>query len=120
MDPKTREIIEQASLKEACDALLDAIEAAQTGAFQPERENDELTRALGNPEHPGRTRGRGVVPWVEGFADWNDSYRSRARKKKHELDRIQMVDSKNADLERKYMLQQEQIYKLSQQSTSQR
>ena len=55
MDPKTGEIIEQASLKEASDALPEAIEEARTGVFQPERENDELTRALKNPEHPGRT-----------------------------------------------------------------
>ena len=33
------------------------IEAAQEGTFFPDRENDELTMALGNPEHPGRTRG---------------------------------------------------------------
>ena len=77
----------QASLKEASGTLLVAIEAARTGVFQPERENDELTRALGNPEHPGRTRGKGVVPWVEGFADWNVSYSSRARKKKQEEDK---------------------------------
>ena len=105
MDPKTGESMVQASLKEASDALLGAIEAAQTGAFQPERENDELTCALKNPEHPGRTRGKGLVPWVEGFAEWNETYRSRKRKRKHELDQIQMVESKNAELERKYMLQ---------------
>ena len=55
LDPKTGEIMVQASLKEASVALIGAIEAARTGAFQPERENDELTRALGNPEHLGRT-----------------------------------------------------------------
>ena len=27
------------------------------GTFFPDRENDELTEALGNPEQPGRTRG---------------------------------------------------------------
>ena len=31
------------------------IEAAQEGTFFPDRENDELTMALGNPDHPGRT-----------------------------------------------------------------
>ena len=53
LDPKTGEIIEQASLKEASDALLEAIKEAQTGPFQPERENDELTRALKNLEPIG-------------------------------------------------------------------
>ena len=31
------------------------IEVAQQGTFVPDRENDELTMSLGNPEHPGRT-----------------------------------------------------------------
>ena len=46
------------------------IDAAQQGTFVPDRENDELTMALGNPEHPGRTRGTpGSVPWKAGFPD---------------------------------------------------
>ena len=57
------------------------MEDARKGVFTPNRENDELTRALGNPEHPGRTRGKGVIPWYEGFSDWNSDYRTRARKK---------------------------------------
>ena len=47
--------------------------------FDPNRENDELTRALG--KHPRRTRGMGAMPWYEGFSDWNADYRTRARKK---------------------------------------
>ena len=31
------------------------VDAAQQGTFIPDRENDELTMALENPEHPGRT-----------------------------------------------------------------
>ena len=65
----------------ADDAILVAIEEAQSGVFQPNRENDELTRALENPEHPGRTRGKGAIPWYEWFSDWNTDYRTRARKK---------------------------------------
>ena len=38
--------------------------------------------ALGNKEHPGRTRGKGVnVPWRDGFADDYCTYRSRKRSK---------------------------------------
>jgi len=29
------------------------VDEAKQGIFQPQRENDELTRALKNPEHPG-------------------------------------------------------------------
>ena len=54
------------------------------GMFTPNRENDGLTRTLGNPEHPRRTRGMGVIPRYEGFSDRNDDYRSRARKKMEE------------------------------------
>ena len=40
-------------------ALFEAIVEVQSGKFIPEREWDELTKALGNPEKPGRTRGFG-------------------------------------------------------------
>ena len=43
------------------------IAATQEGTFIPERENDELTKALGNPEHGGRVRGMGHIPWKIGF-----------------------------------------------------
>ena len=55
MDPKTGQVSKKACLKGAEDKLLDAIEDARKGVFTPNRENDELTRALGNPEHPRRT-----------------------------------------------------------------
>ena len=74
----------KASLEGADLKLVVAIEEARTGVFTPSKENDELTRSLGNPEHPGRTRGKGVVPWYEGFSDWNADYRSRARRKMEE------------------------------------
>ena len=55
LDPKTGNVSTRASLKGADDAILVAIEEARSGVFQPNRENDELMRALGNPEHPERT-----------------------------------------------------------------
>ena len=53
LDPKIGKVILKASLKGADQELLDAIAAAKKGLFKPDRENDELTRALKNPEHPG-------------------------------------------------------------------
>ena len=87
--------------------------------FEPNRENDELTRALGNPEHPGRTRGMGTIPWYEGFSDWNADYRTRARKKiaeekkrkmeeeqrKLDYERLQGLESAHADLAVKFQWQ---------------
>ena len=58
------------------------IDAAQQGTFVPDREKDELTMALGNPEHPGWTRGTlGSVSWKAGFPDAG-GYKCRERKKK--------------------------------------
>ena len=54
-DPGIGEVIEKASLKGADKELLAAIKDAKLGVFLPDRENDEFTRALKNPEHPGRT-----------------------------------------------------------------
>ena len=48
MDPKTGELSRKACVKGADNKLLVAIEEARTGVFQPNRENDELTRALRN------------------------------------------------------------------------
>ena len=48
------------------------------GSFVPDREHDILTKALGNPEHPGRTRGKGSkVPWKTEFPQDNHRYKSR-------------------------------------------
>ena len=40
-----------------------------------------MTYALQNPEHLGRTRGKGLVPWKYGFREYIDSYRSRNRRR---------------------------------------
>ena len=40
-------------MQEVSRDLVTAIDEAQHGTFHPQRENDELTRALKNPEHPG-------------------------------------------------------------------
>ena len=120
LDPKTGLVSKKASLKGVEQKIIDAIEEARAGVFTPNRENDELTRALGNPEHPGRTRGKGVISWYEGFLDWNDDYRSRARKKmeeekkrkleeeqrKQDVERLQGLEARHADLALKFQQQQ--------------
>ena len=51
-------------------------------SFQADREKDILSTALGNKEHPGRTRGKWVnVSWRDGFAVDYCTYRSRKRSK---------------------------------------
>ena len=48
-------------MQEVSRDLVTAIDETQQGIFHPQRENDELTRALKNPEYPGRARGIGVI-----------------------------------------------------------
>jgi hypothetical protein len=50
------------------DALRSAANDVEEGRFHPEREKDELTRTLGNDEHPGQTRTTpGSKPWKLKF-----------------------------------------------------
>ena len=52
------------------------------GSIQEDRERDILSAALGNKEHPGRTRGIGLyVDWNKGFSKDSGTYRSRKRAK---------------------------------------
>ena len=52
------------------------------GSFQADRERDILSAALGNKEHPGRTRGIGLYDqWKDGFSKDSETYRSRKRAK---------------------------------------
>ena len=61
------------------------------GSFRPDRENDQLTLALGTKEHPGRTRGKGVVPWKEGFLESAESYRSQKRRREEQEELLALV-----------------------------
>jgi hypothetical protein len=51
----------------------------KTDEFKSQRERDQLSAALENEEHRGRTRGISVIAsWKEGFA--NESHRYKKRK----------------------------------------
>ena len=100
MDPvsgKCRWMNEQ--LRIPVTKLRQYIDAAQQGTFVPDRENDELTMALGNPEHPGRTRGtQGSVSWKAGFPDAG-GYKCQERRKKVEHAQIQTLHERFQALE---------------------
>ena len=69
--------------------LRKAINEVREGKFVPDRENDELTRALWNPEHPGRTRGTsGSVAWKVGFPNAG-GYKIQERRRKVEQSELQ-------------------------------
>lgn len=65
---------------------LQKIEDVKAGRLKVDREIDELTMALGNPEHPERCRGYGVVPWKFAFKRSIDTYRSWKRRREREED----------------------------------
>lgn len=68
--------------EETVSKILNYAEQRQKGLFKPSRERDELSLALGNPEHTGRVRGLGKrVIWKEGFEKDRHMY------KKHDRDR---------------------------------
>nr|ABA96332.1 transposon protein, putative, CACTA, En/Spm sub-class [Oryza sativa Japonica Group] len=92
LNPGDGSLIFGDEIRDAARRLADAIEASTQGTFQPDREKDELTLALQNPEHPGRTRGKGVIPWKYGFKEDIHTYRSRMRSKRD-------TESKIVDLE---------------------
>jgi hypothetical protein len=79
-------------IQQVAQRLQDAIHAAAQGTFELDREKDKLTYALQNPEHLGRTRGKGVVPWKFGFRDYIDSYISQQRWKNEEREHLRRLE----------------------------
>ena len=67
-------------MQEVARDLVTTVDEANQGTFQPQWENDELTRALKNPEHPGRARGIGVIPWKVAWAG-DSSYKTHRKSK---------------------------------------
>ena len=56
-------------------SLRDANRDAREGRFIPDRDNDELTWALGNAEHSGRVRAtEGSLSWSIGFPEDKKRY----------------------------------------------
>nr|CAD41480.2 OSJNBb0072M01.13 [Oryza sativa Japonica Group] len=92
LNPADGSLVLGDQIREAARRLTDAVEASSQGTFRPDRERDELSLALQTPEHPGRTRGKGVIPWKIGFKEDIHTYRSRMRSKRD-------TEAKIADLE---------------------
>ena len=50
-NPTDGTLVVPGNMEEVARDLVTVIDEAKQGTFQPQRENDELTRALKNPEH---------------------------------------------------------------------
>lgn len=96
LNPEDGSLIFGDEIHEAAHRLTDAVEASSQGMFRPDREKDELTLALQNPEHLGRTRGRGVVPWKIGFKEDIHTYKSRMRSKRDTKDKLRYLEERVA------------------------
>jgi hypothetical protein len=92
--------------------------------FKSDRENDELTEALGNKEHTGQTRGLGsAILWRSTFTEESQTYRNRERAKKQkaqeEATRIESIERQQAELRELYLLQQKALEELKSQGATQ-
>ena len=65
------------AIREVADRLDVALKAVSKGSFKSNREKDEMTYALGTPEHTGRVQGMGIVSWKHGFSANIETYQSR-------------------------------------------
>nr|AAP52690.2 transposon protein, putative, CACTA, En/Spm sub-class [Oryza sativa Japonica Group] len=92
LNPVDGSLVFSDQIHKAVSRLTDAVVASSQGTFRLDREKDELSLALQTPEHPGRTRGKGVIPWKIGFKEDIHTYRSQMRSKGD-------TEAKIADLE---------------------
>jgi len=105
-----------------------AVQDVAEGRFVPDRENDELTRALKNDEHKGRARGTpGSKPWKVAFPPERKRYpdKSHQRRKEREAAAKAADEAEKAaaadrlrNVEEAVKQAQEQIKMLSQQQGS--
>jgi hypothetical protein len=85
---------------------MNKIEDVKAGRLKVDREMDELTMALRNPEHHGRCRGYWVVPWKYVFKGNLNSYRSRKRRKEREVDHwFQMMEQRLKEQDEKMQVE---------------
>jgi hypothetical protein len=96
----------QPTLREKALELVNKIEDVKASRLKVDREMDELTMALGNPEHPRRCRGYGVVPWKYAFKGNLDSNRNRKRRKEREEDHWrQMIEQRLKEQDEKMQVE---------------
>jgi hypothetical protein len=92
--------------KEVAEVQQKALQIAakqRLGLFQSDRENDQLTEALGNPEHTGCIHGVGSqMPWKHGFLKDSTSYKKCDRYKKILEEKIE--EKVNMHFENRFMV----------------
>src|SRR5688572_14795841 len=69
LNPEDGSFVFGQELREVAMRLVELMKATTKGSSVSNRQKDELTMALGNPEHPGRCQGKGVIPWMFAFRE---------------------------------------------------
>ena len=118
MDPETGKCCwTDDQLATTITKLRKAINEVQEGTFVPDRENDELRRALRNPEHPGRTRGTpSSVAWNVGFPD-AVGYKIQERRRKVEQSELRELKARVRKLEERQDVENQQLRDPAQEAT---
>jgi hypothetical protein len=104
--------------------LVKTIAEGQERTFQPDRENDKLTKAPKNKERTRQTRGLGsAIPWRSRFAEDSQTYRSRERAKKRKAQEeptwIESIEKQQAEMREMYLQQQKALEELKSQGATQ-
>jgi len=89
---ETGKVVYGERIQAVVERFHEARSIAQSGQWQPNRDKDELTYTLGNPEHGGRTRGYGSVSWEHAFPQDKETYRSRQRTKEDDKERLRKLE----------------------------
>jgi len=101
LNPEDGSLITSDQLRATAERLEAALKAKAEGTFKPYREKDELSYSLGTPEHTGRVRGLGVVPWKHGFSEDLDTYRSQRRSKAEQAEQMRTLEERIAATDQK-------------------
>jgi len=133
LDPKGKAIFNQRHKDNPLlpiEEIRKAVKDVEEGRFVPDRENDELSRALGNKEHDGRARGfAGSPPWTIAFPEERKKFSDRShqrRKEREEAEKAAAAAEKAAAEDRLRvveaaveLLEKERLERLGQQGSGQ-
>ena len=95
---------------------LDAVKYVVEGRLCPDREDDELSRGLGNKEHPGTIRGLpDNTPWSTAIPEDRKKFpdRNHQRRKEREAQEASAAADRLRNIEETIKRQQDQIDALS-------
>ena len=121
LNPEDGTLVPGDQIREIAARLVELIRATAEGTSVPDREDDELSLAIGTREHGGHCRDKGVVPWKVAWHEHIESYRSRQRTKDQQARQIRELQERVATAEARMeqIVDQRVALALSKQSSQQ-